>query len=79
MTEPVRLAKRLAAQVPCSRREAELYITGGWVDYATVFYWYQNNPGGFTHDPLPPCAERRKVMLHPSTPTAKEVGQAPRA
>jgi len=31
MTEPVRLAKRLAAQVPCSRREAELYITGGWV------------------------------------------------
>ena len=31
MTEPVRLAKRLAAQLPCSRREAELYITGGWV------------------------------------------------
>jgi len=29
MTEPVRLAKRLAAQLPCSRREAELYITGG--------------------------------------------------
>lgn len=31
MTEPVRLAKRLAALVPCSRREAGLYITGGWV------------------------------------------------
>ncbi|GAB1231661.1 rRNA pseudouridine synthase [Ferrigenium sp. UT4] len=31
MTESVRLAKRLAALVPCSRREAELYITGGWV------------------------------------------------
>ncbi len=26
-----RLAKRLAAQVPCSRRDAELYIAGGWV------------------------------------------------
>ncbi|MBN9367096.1 MAG: RNA-binding protein [Comamonadaceae bacterium] len=26
-----RLAKRLAAQLPCSRREAELYIEGGWV------------------------------------------------
>ena len=26
-----RLAKRLAAQIPCSRREAELYIEGGWV------------------------------------------------
>jgi len=31
MTEPVRLAKRLAELVPCSRREAELYIVGGWV------------------------------------------------
>jgi 23S rRNA pseudouridine2604 synthase len=31
MTDPVRLAKRLAEIVPCSRREAELYIAGGWV------------------------------------------------
>jgi len=31
MAEPVRLAKRLAELVPCSRREAELYIVGGWV------------------------------------------------
>jgi 23S rRNA pseudouridine2604 synthase len=31
MDEPVRLAKRVAAMVPCSRREAELYIEGGWV------------------------------------------------
>ncbi len=31
MKEPVRLAKRLAESVPCSRREAELYIAGGWV------------------------------------------------
>ena len=31
MTEPIRLAKHLAALVPCSRREAELYIAGGWV------------------------------------------------
>ncbi|MET0265110.1 MAG: S4 domain-containing protein, partial [Duganella sp.] len=27
----VRLAKRLAEQHPCSRREAELYIEGGYV------------------------------------------------
>ncbi|MFZ4479619.1 MAG: S4 domain-containing protein, partial [Rhodoferax sp.] len=26
-----RLAKRVAAMVPCSRREAEQYIEGGWV------------------------------------------------
>jgi 23S rRNA pseudouridine2604 synthase len=31
MTESIRLAKRVAALVPCSRREAELYIEGGWV------------------------------------------------
>ncbi len=31
MTESVRLAKRLAHLLPCSRREAELYIQGGWV------------------------------------------------
>ena len=31
MTESVRLAKRLAEMVSCSRREAELYIEGGWV------------------------------------------------
>ena len=31
MSEPVRLAKRLAEMLPCSRREAEQYIEGGWV------------------------------------------------
>ena len=31
MTEPVRLAKRLAEMLSCSRREAEQYIEGGWV------------------------------------------------
>jgi len=31
MTEAIRLSKRLAAQLPCSRSEAEQYIEGGWV------------------------------------------------
>jgi 23S rRNA pseudouridine2604 synthase len=31
MSEPVRLSKRLAALLPCSRSEAERYIEGGWV------------------------------------------------
>ena len=31
MLEPIRLAKRLAEMLPCSRREAEQYIEGGWV------------------------------------------------
>ncbi|CAN5712071.1 rRNA pseudouridine synthase [soil metagenome] len=31
MTNSLRLAKRLAEQIPCSRQEAEQYIAGGWV------------------------------------------------
>ena len=31
MTAPIRLAKHLAKLIPCSRREADLYIAGGWV------------------------------------------------
>jgi len=31
MTDPIRLSKRLVELVGCSRREAELYIEGGWV------------------------------------------------
>lgn len=31
MTESMRLTKRLIQQIGCSRREAELYIEGGWV------------------------------------------------
>jgi 23S rRNA pseudouridine2604 synthase len=31
MLEPVRLSKRLIELLSCSRREAELYIEGGWV------------------------------------------------
>ncbi|MBC9251521.1 RNA-binding protein [Pseudomonas alcaligenes] len=31
MSETERLSKRLTQQLPCSRREAELYIEGGWV------------------------------------------------
>lgn len=31
MSEPIRLSKRLIELIHCSRREAELYIEGGWV------------------------------------------------
>jgi hypothetical protein len=39
---------------------------GCWVDYAIVHYWYQDQPGGFTHKPLEPVSERIKDMLHPN-------------
>ncbi|HYF43950.1 MAG TPA: S4 domain-containing protein, partial [Ramlibacter sp.] len=31
VAEPIRLSKRVAALVPCSRREAEQYIAAGLV------------------------------------------------
>ncbi len=45
----------------------QMAVNGGgcWVDYATVYYWYQTVPGGFPHQPLPPLADRMKTMLHP--------------
>jgi hypothetical protein len=38
---------------------------GAWVDYATVFYWYQETPG-HPHAPLPPLGDRVRTVLHPS-------------
>ncbi len=55
MTEPVRLAKRLAELVPCSRREAELYIEGG---YVTV-------DGVVVEEPQHKVSEQ-KIELHPA-------------
>ena len=54
MKEPVRLAKRLAELVPCSRREAELYIAGGWVSV----------DGQVVEEPRFMVAQQ-KVELHP--------------
>jgi len=59
MTEPVRLAKRLAELVPCSRREAELYIAGGWV---TV-------DGQVVQEPQFKVSQQ-KVELHPDASLA---------
>jgi hypothetical protein len=39
---------------------------GCWVDYATVYYWYQNDPGGFEHEPLQPLPERQQPLLRTS-------------
>lgn len=31
---------------------------GAMVDYATVFYWYQDSPGGYAHQPLAEVGQR---------------------
>jgi D-arabinan exo alpha-(1,3)/(1,5)-arabinofuranosidase (non-reducing end) len=49
-------------------RAAEL--GGCWVDYATVFYWYQDTPGGYSHAPLSNAADRRRVIVKRSDRTA---------
>ncbi len=54
MTEPIRLSKRLIELIGCSRREAELYIEGGWVLV----------DGEIVEEPQFKVAQRR-VELHP--------------
>ena len=55
MSEPVRLSKRVAEQVPCSRREAEQYIEGGWVQV----------DGHMVDTPQYRVAEKQSVVLDP--------------
>jgi 23S rRNA pseudouridine2604 synthase len=59
--EPIRLAKRVAAQVPCSRREAELYIEGGWVRV----------DGVVVEEPQARVSESQKVELADGAVAAK--------
>ena len=37
----------------------------GWIDYATTFYWYQDQIG-YAHEPMLTLAERIKTILHPN-------------
>src|SRR5581483_5262011 len=37
----------------------------GWIDYATTFYWYQDQVG-YAHPPLLPLKERAQTILHPN-------------
>lgn len=39
---------------------------GCWVDYATVFYWYQDSPTGFEHQPIEPIDQRIRDLLKSS-------------
>lgn len=41
-----------------------------WVDYATTFYWYQDQIG-FDHKPMISLEDRSKLLLHPN-PVAEE-------
>src|ERR1700761_3790071 len=78
MTEPVRLANRVAAMAQCSRRDAEMYIEGGWVsvDGVTVeepqFKVLEQRIEIDPNAHLEP-AERATIALHkPAGTTVKE-------
>lgn len=53
--EPQRLAKRLAAQLPCSRSDAERYIAGGWVRV----------DGVVVEEPMERVRDEQEVRLDP--------------
>jgi 23S rRNA pseudouridine2604 synthase len=53
--EPQRLAKRLAAQLPCSRADAERYIAGGWVQV----------DGKVVEEPMERVRDDQVVVLDP--------------
>ena len=56
MSEAVRLSKRVAALVPCSRREAEQYIEGGWVQV----------DGALVETPQTRVEEERRIVIDPA-------------
>jgi hypothetical protein len=51
---------------------------GCWVDYASVFYWYQDRPGGFKHEPMEPVEERIRDLVKSSRKADTE-GEADRS
>jgi 23S rRNA pseudouridine2604 synthase len=66
MTDPIRLAKRVAELRGCSRREAELFITGGWVRVAGVVVeepQYRVTDQHIEFDPAADLAQAEPVTL----------------
>jgi len=78
---PIRFTKSLKWHI--NWRQEKLFVgkpkwrksvarDGCWVDYATVFYWYQNHPGAYEHQPLPAPSERQKTLLRSSVMPASQ-------
>ncbi|HNR99866.1 MAG TPA: DUF2961 domain-containing protein [Planctomycetota bacterium] len=55
---PMRFDRELVWTIDWRSEDPGFGAQSGWVDYASVFYWYQDAPGGFRHEPLPPVEER---------------------
>src|SRR5690606_36646359 len=64
--KPIRFNKELTWNINWENEHAfyEMWkrrsaVNEGNVDYATVFYWYQDSPGGYPHASLAPVEERQ--------------------
>ncbi len=55
---PIRFERDVVWTIDWKNEDVGFGKQKGWVDYASVFYWYQDSPGGYRHEPLPPVAER---------------------
>ena len=72
---PIRFERELTWTIDWRSEDVGFGKQRGWVDYATVFYWYQDAPGGFRHEPLPPVAARCVEIL-PNPEPAPELSAA---
>lgn len=77
---PIRFARQLTWSIDWSHERSftarpewakRVQAGGCWVDYATVFYWYQDRPGDYQHEPLPAIDQRRLPLLHPNLEAAE--------
>ncbi|MES2351177.1 MAG: rRNA pseudouridine synthase [Pseudomonadota bacterium] len=57
----IRLAKRVAEMIPCSRSEAEQYIAGGWISV----------DGELVEEPAARVADEQDVVIHPDATLAE--------
>lgn len=62
---PIRFERELVWTIDWRNEDVGFGQWKGWVDYATVFYWYQDAPGGYRHEPLASVAERCADILPP--------------
>src|SRR5215203_81899 len=57
----IRLAKRVAEMIPCSRSEAEQYIAGGWISV----------DGVLVEEPAARVADEQDGVIHPDATLAE--------
>ncbi len=72
---PIRFDRELVWTIDWRSEDPGFGAQSGWVDYASVFYWYQDSPGGFRHEPLPPVAERCRDIT-PAPEKTPDLGAA---